>query len=337
MILQKRSILAALAAMTLASFAAAEPIVLKFASQAPENTPVGSGLAQLASDFKRVTNGEVTLRVFNNSSQGDEASMRQKMDTGLLDGAVFDTFGLSHISPEMMAICAPAVIRDRGELDYILKKTNALSTSRIEEKGYKVLGYASVGWVHFFSRYTISNPDDLRKYRIAVNPYEKELMELYKLAGLNIVLAPSTTMLQQLQAKSVDIFYTTPMYLSYQWTSYQSVANHMTELKVCPVVGGIVLRKKSWDKIPAQYQQAIMDATANVAMKISDEFMQKEDGIVNGLTKYGLTIVPSTEAENTQWRDQFAEAVAKGTGKVFPKDMIDLINQSLAEYRGKKK
>jgi TRAP-type C4-dicarboxylate transport system substrate-binding protein len=127
------------------------------------------------------------------------------------------------------------------------------------------------------------------------------------------------------------------MYLSYQWTSYQSVANHMTELKVCPVVGGIVLRKKSWDKIPAQYQQAIMDATANVAMKISDEFMQKEDGIVNGLTKYGLTIVPSTEAENTQWRDQFAEAVAKGTGKVFPKDMIDLINQSLAEYRGKKK
>lgn len=314
----------------------AGPLVLKLASQSPENTPIGAGLAKLAAEIKRISNGQVTLKVFQNSSQGDEESMRQKINTGLLDGALFDTFGLSHISPEAMALSAPAVIANQGELDYILKTAEPVIRQRIDAKGYHVMGLATVGWVRFFSRYKITTPDDLRKYRVAVNPYEKELMQLYKLAGLSIVLSPLTTTLQQLQARSVDVFYTTPMYLSFQWTSYRDVGSQMPDLKVCPVVGGIVLRAQSWEKIPDEFKAPIAAACDSITKELSQQFVEKEDQILADLGKYGLNPIPISPAEEAQWRTEFAKAVEKGTGTVYTKEMMDIINKAIAEYRGRK-
>ena len=315
----------------------AQTITIKIASQAPENTPIGAGLSKLASDFKRISNGQVILKVFHNGSQGDEEGMRQKMNTGLLDAALFDTFGLSHISPEAMALSAPAVIGDENELEAVLAKATPVIRRHIEEKGYQVGALTTVGWVRFFSRYVIKTPDDLRKYKIAVNPYEKELIELYKLAGLNIVMSPLTTMLQQLQAKSVDVFYTLPTYLSYQWTSFAGVASHMTDMRVCPVVGGIIFRKQSWEKIPAQFREAMLAATEAVGQQVSSDFLKKETTIIADLSRNGLTVVSVSDADRLAWRSEFAKAVAKGTGPVYTKEMMDLINQTLAEYRSSHK
>jgi TRAP-type transport system periplasmic protein len=316
---------------------AAQTVTLKIASQAPENTPIGSGLAKLAADYKRISNGRVVLKIFHNGSQGDEEGMRQKMNTGLLDGALFDTFGLSHISPEAMALSAPAVIADDKELVLVLAKTTPIIRRHIEEKGYQVGALTTIGWVRFFSRYSIRSPDDLRKYKIAVNPYETELIQLYKLTGLNIVMSPLTTMLQQLQAKSVDVFYTTPTYLAYQWTSFQSVASHMTDLRVCPVVGGIVFRKQSWEKIPPEFREGILAATEAMGDDVSREFAKKESTIVSDLSKNGLILVAVSDSDRLAWRADFAKAVEKGTGTVFTKEMMDIINSTLAEYRGSTK
>ncbi len=328
-----RIYIAAVLATSIAGFVPAVPVTLKLASQAPENTPIGAGMAKLTAEFKRISGGQVQLKVYHNGSQGDEEGMRQKIDTGFLDGALFDTFGLSHISPEAMALSAPAVIADQDELNYVLKAARPLISDKIADKGYKVLAFATIGWVRFFSRYAIASPKDLRKYRVAVNPYEKELMQLYKLAGLSIVLSPLTTTLQQLQSRSVDVFYTTPMYLSFQWSSYKDVGSKMTGLKVCPVVGGIVLSNRAWDKVPEAARQPILDSAQAVADEISAEFIDKEDSIISELKKYGLTEVAVGPAELAEWRSQFAEAVEKGTGSVYTREMMDLINGSIADYR----
>jgi TRAP-type C4-dicarboxylate transport system substrate-binding protein len=333
----KRSIAVVSASLLLAFQLQAQTVTLRIASQAPENTPVGAGLAKLAAEYKRVSNGKVVLKVFHNGSQGDEDGMRQKMNTGLLDGALFDSFGLSHISPETMALCAPAVIGDKSELDYVLQRAEPVIRKHIEDKGFHVGALTMVGWVHFFSRYPIKTPTDLRKYKIAVNPYEKELIQLYKLAGLSIVMSPLTTMLQQLQTRSVDVFYTTPTYLSYQWSTYASVASHMTDVKVCPVIGGIVFRKQSWEKVPAECREAIEAANAAAGLEIGAEFLKKEATVVTDLQQYGLVLVQTSDEDKILWRNDFAKAVEKGTGSVFTQEMMDLINSSLAEYRNGKK
>jgi TRAP-type C4-dicarboxylate transport system substrate-binding protein len=333
----KRALASGILSIFLAATAGAAPITLKLASQAPENTPIGSGMAKLASELKRISKGEILLKVYHNGSQGDEEGMRQKMNTGLLDGALFDTFGLSHISPETMALSAPAVIADQGELEYVLEKTKPLIRSKIEAKGYEVIAFATIGWVRFFSRYPIATPQDLRKYKVAVNPYEKELMQLYKLAGLTIVLSPLTTTLQQLQSRAVDVFYTTPMYLSFQWSSFKDVGNQMTGLKVCPVVGGIVLTKRAWEKIPVAIQGEVAAACEAIGQGISNEFISKEDAIISDLKKFGLREVAVDAAGAKVWQEEFAIAVEKGTGTVYTREMMDLISQATREYRSKSK
>jgi TRAP-type transport system periplasmic protein len=333
-----RRLAASLALSILAASVHAAPVVtLKFASQAPENTPIGAGMAKLGAEIKRLSEGRVVFRVYGNGSQGDEEGMRQKMDTGLLDGALFDTFGLTHLSPEAMSLSAPALIADQAELDRVMVDAIPFMKERISAKGYHVAAFATIGWVRFFSRYDISTPDDLRKYRIAVNPYEKELMQLYKLAGLSIVLAPMTTVLQQLQSRSVDVFYTTPTYMSYQWSSFKDVGSKMVGLKVCPVIGGIIISNRSWAKLPDDVKGGFDSACEGVAAEISKEFTQKETEVIDGLKKYGLTEISISDAELALWRSEFAKAVEKGTGTVYTREMLDLIRAAVADHRRPKK
>lgn len=315
----------------------AAPITIKVASQAPENTPIGAGLARIAAEWKRISGGQLILRVFHNGTQGDEESMRQKMNTGLLDGALFDSFGLAHIAPEALSLCAPAVIADQEELDFVMTRAAPVIKGKMEDKGFRTLALTSIGWVRFYSRFAIAEPSDMRKYKIAVNPYEKELIQLYKLAGLNIVLTPITTMLQQLQARAVDIFYTTPMYLSFQWSMYKDVGSHMTDLKVCPVIGGIVLSKRAWEKIPESYRGEILKATESIAAEMSADFIKKENAIVADLARNGQKTVSVSAAAERAWRDEFARAVEKGTGTVFSKEMMDLIHAAQADFRKEEK
>jgi TRAP-type transport system periplasmic protein len=333
-----RRLIACIALSFLAASIHADPaIILKFASQAPENTPIGAGMAKLGAEIKRLSGGGVVFRVYGNGSQGDEEGMRQKMDTGLLDGALFDTFGLTHLSPEAMSLSAPALIADQAELDRVMVDAIPFMRDKISAKGYHVAAFATIGWVRFFSRYDISTPDDLKKYKIAVNPYEKELMQLYKLAGLSIVLAPMTTVLQQLQSRSVDVFYTTPTYMSYQWSSFKDVGSKMVGLKVCPVIGGIIISNRAWAKIPDEIKSDFDAACDGVAAEISKEFTEKETVVIEGLKKYGLSEIPISEAQLGAWRTEFAKAVEKGTGTVYTREMLDLIRAAIAEHRRAKK
>jgi len=332
-----RRLAAAIFLFAAAAACAAPAVSLRIASQAPENTPIGAGMSKLAADVLKLSNGRVSLKVYHNGSQGDEEGMRQKMDTGLLDGALFDTFGLTHISPEAMAISAPALIFDQAELEYVMKTAAPFMRDKLAAKGYRSVAFATIGWIRFFSRYEIRTPADLRKYRVAVNPYEKELIQLYKYAGLSVVLAPMTTILQQLQAKSVDVFYTTPTYLSYQWSSFKDVGSRMVGLRVCPVIGGVILSNRAWAKIPEDLKGPFAEACVDAAESISSEFILKEDGIIASLKGYGLSETSLSDAELSLWREEFAMAVEKGTGTVYTKEMLDLIGKSIAEHRKARK
>ena len=67
--------------MVLLVIAVAGPVAaqeIKLASVAPEASPWGRALNQLAVDWQRVSNGRVRVRVYHNAIAGDEAIVQME-------------------------------------------------------------------------------------------------------------------------------------------------------------------------------------------------------------------------------------------------------------------
>ena len=133
-----RIVLAAVFAVFAATAAFGQKQTLKIASIAPENTPWGASLNKLAAEWKTITNGEIELKVYHNGIAGSEADMLRKLKLGQIQGAVFTSFGLNEITPEVLTLSCPFLIRDNAELDLALAGIRGDLEAKIESKGFKI-------------------------------------------------------------------------------------------------------------------------------------------------------------------------------------------------------
>jgi TRAP-type C4-dicarboxylate transport system substrate-binding protein len=110
-------------------------ITIKMASPIPEATPWGKFFNQIANDWKRITNGEVELIVYHNGVAGNEKDVVRSLRLNQIQGAVLSTLGLYEITPEIMTLSCPFLIRDDNELDLILAALKGDLETRINSKG----------------------------------------------------------------------------------------------------------------------------------------------------------------------------------------------------------
>ncbi len=259
------------------------------------------------------------------------------MDIGTLDAGVFDSVGLHTISPEVLTLSIPNMIRDDKELDYVLSKTDAYMRARLEEKGYYLLAWSKAGWIHFFSKRPVVGPGDLKKMKLAVNPNDQELQSAFKTLGYNIVPASINNMIQSLNTGSVDAFYTSPLLVSTQWSAFASLSPYMTEQPIAPFVGVILMRKASWAKVSDELKPKLLESLSRIAKEIDAEVAKKEAAGIAAMMKIGLKVPPLTPEAKAQWEAEYSTGMESGLGAIFPKAMVDIATAAIAEYRKKGK
>jgi TRAP-type transport system periplasmic protein len=333
--MRKIALLAALAAVAIAS-AAAKPVTLKLATAVPENTPWGQGLDKLAADWLALSEGLVVLKVFH-GTHGDTGSIRQKMDIGTLDAGVFDSVGLHMISPEVLALSIPSMIRDDKELDFVLAKADEYMRKKLDEKGYKLLAWSKAGWIRFFSKRPVVTPGDLKRMKLGVNANDQELQQAFKAQGYDIVPASMTSMVQALSTGAVDAFYTSPLLISTQWSAFAGLSPYMTAQPVAPFVGVVLMRKSSWAKIPDELKPKLALSLAAIAKQIDAEVAKKEAAGIAAMVKLGLKVPPLTPEAKAEWEAEYGKGMESGLGAIFPAEMVGLVSSALAEYRKSKK
>lgn len=328
-----RAICASALTFLLTVQASALPVTIKLAAQIPENSPIGHGIIKLAGEWKRLSGGNVLLKPYLGGSLGDDESMRQKMNTGFIDAAVLTSSGLAPLVPEFMALSAPSLVRSQDEVPTALAAIKPLLDRGLEEKGFKALAITMGGWVRFFSREPLATPAELKAMRFALSPYDSNLWQLFKVMGVNVVTVPSTTLLQKFQSKSVDVMYSSPVYMSYQWSSYSKSLTSMLDLPICPFLGCVIVRQASWDRVPAALRQALTEATEAVAAEIEAEMISKEESVIKDLSNYGLRVVKPSPAQSKDWMEEFTAALENDKEEAFPREAVGLIRKALAERR----
>jgi TRAP-type C4-dicarboxylate transport system substrate-binding protein len=333
--MNRRGWLGLFLAVSMAGAQAAEKSVkLKLGTLAPAGSSYHKSVLAMGDKWRKASGGAVQLTIFPGGTQGGEADMVGLMQTGNLDAGLLTAGGLSEIDPSALALqIMPMSFRSLQEVDYVGEKLRPQLEARLAAKGYIVLFWSDSGWVRFFSKMPVLHPDDLRKAKVFSDVSSSTQFDLWKMSGFNPVALEATAIPQALLSGTISAVPTVPIFaLAAQ---LDSQAKYMLELNWAPLVGAAVVRKKAWDRVPAEMRPALLSIAAETGQQVKAAGRAESDAAVAAMVKRGLKVQKVTPEVDAEWRAVLDKIQDQIRGKIVPADMFDAAQACLKEYRSK--
>jgi len=307
--------------------------VIKIGSVAPDRSPWNDALKEIAREWETITKGQVRLKIYPGGIAGSEDDMIRKMKVGTLGGAVLTNIGLTKIDPDAFVLSTPFMFQSEKEMAYVMERLIPTFENQIREKGFKVVIWTMSGWVNFFSKDPVLYPQDLKKQKLSFTTGEPAMEQAWKKSGYHIVPTELKDLMMALQSGMVDAFYLPPLVAGSG--QYFPLAPHMCSLKIAPLVGGMVIVDKIWERIPENYIRPMMDAVDRVSKKLSGETDALEKKALATMKKNGLIVHEAPADSLPKWKEAAAKGMDELIGKIFTRDIFDRLQQILKEYRQK--
>lgn len=335
-----KKFIAALAVLALAVSASAAPstappaagaVVIKIGSIAPSRSPWDKALEKMARDWEQISNGTVQVKIYPGGIAGSEQDMIRKMRLGVLQGGVFSNMGLAKIDHSLTVLCIPFLFYSREEFNAVFDRVKPAFEKSIEEKGFKTMLWTLAGWINFFTKTPVVDPDDLKKLKVSVTADFPEVEQVWKKMGYEVVTGSANDLMIQLQSGAATAAYL-PALLAGSGQFFALVP-HMLSPSLAPLVGGLLLSDKAWAAIPADLHQPLLDAVAAAARGLYDETMGLEADAVKMMKDNGLVVHDPPAAALAKWREAAGRAVDGLIGPVFSKEIYDQILGYVQEYR----
>jgi TRAP-type C4-dicarboxylate transport system substrate-binding protein len=300
---------------------AAEQVTIKMATLAPQGSEWHQVLQEMGASWERASRGQVAFRLYPGGVAGDDADVVRKMRLGTLNASLLSGTGLFEIERSVLAIQIPLAYANYDELDCVLEQMGPQLEKQLEAKGFVLLGWSDAGWAHFFTKEPVRTPDDMKKLKMFVWAGDDRYVELWKKAGFNPVPLPSTEISTALQTGLVNAVTTTTQgAVLLQW--YKQV-NHMTDLKWGVLLGGIVVSKAAWEKLPADVRASMKESAVAACRRLSQFSRQSEPKEIDVMQKHGLKVVPVDDAALNEWRKLLDGVLPQVRGSYMPAEPMD--------------
>ena len=309
-------------------------VTIKMASIVPENTPWGQFLNRIASEWKKITNGQVNVIVYHNGTAGKEDEIIRSMNLNQLQAGVLSTFGLTEIAPEVMTISCPFFIRNDDELDLVLNEVKSELEEKINDKGYFTLAWARVGWVKFFSKAPVFVPYDLKNQKLATNGEYEKLNQAFKTMGFHMVPVAQDDILIALNSPMVDAVYSSPVAVG--GTQIFGLAKNMASINIAPFMGAIIINRPTWRAIPERYKAAMIEAVRREELELDKTVRKFEGDMIKTMGNYGLKVNQLSPTQEQLWYDEIERAMPSMVGTFIDRGFYNRIQVILRDYRGRR-
>jgi TRAP-type C4-dicarboxylate transport system substrate-binding protein len=317
----------------LASQPAHAQISIKMATMVPRDSSWYRILRECAEQWNKISGGKVNVTIYA-GTQGDDPDIVRKMNLKILDAAVLTSLGLSEIDKSVYALSVPMMYSDYDEVCSVLEKMRPHLESNMEAKGFIALNWADAGWLHFFAKKPVASPDDLKKLALFQWAGDPRTLEIWKTAGFNPRPGALTELATGLQTGLYEAFTASPQ--AAVITGYFANAKYMTDLDWALLLGGTVIRKDVWDRIPSDIKPALMQAQREAAQKLKTDIRQSTVRDIQSMKARGLIVVPVDAGLRDQWRAVVDKAKSKIRGDFAPADAYYEALKYRDEYRQQK-
>ncbi len=312
-------------------------ITIKLASPIPENTEWHNGLLEMGDEWRTISDGKIRLRIYPGTIAGSEGDMVRKMRIGQLDAGVFSAFGMKFMVPETFVVTLPGLIKNDRELDYVMNNWIGRFDAEFREEGFELMAWTKAGWAYLFGDIPLVVPEVLQKQVLAVDNTETEIAAAFKSLGFNVATVSLTEIMVALQSGYANSLYAPPSAAAaFQWFA---LAPYMTEYRLAPVVGGIVMSERTWSRIPVEYREPMKKSVAEMAKQFQADSLDLNKKALRIMEENGLIRVPIDKKQIELWdRKMMAgHSLIVGEGKSIPlnayNDLMDQLNE-LRENEG---
>ncbi len=309
---------------------AAHGLNIKLASLAPTGSPWELGLRRIAAEWERLSGRTITVRTYPGGVAGDEPDMVREIRIGTLNAALITVSGLQGIFKGVKTLSYPLLLRNDGELAYVLGKMKPYFEEELQKRGFKVVAWSPGGWVYIFSRFPVVTPDDLRRQKLWVWNSDPDEIQAFQNAGFQTVELASTDLTASLQGGMVDAVVTSPLVAaSSQWFG---IASNMCSLKLGPLWGAAIVSTRTWAEVPADLQPKLIESAQRILDGLAPDLVKSDGEAIAAMKEYGLKInvvPPQVEAE---WAALLQKTFSGLVGRTYDRDAFQRATGYLNEY-----
>jgi TRAP-type transport system periplasmic protein len=312
--------------------AAERALRVNLGTLAPRGSSYHLSLQAMAEKWKLAPGGGVRLVIYPDGTQGSEADMVRLMRVGSLQAGLLTAVGLSQIEPGVTGLQSlPMMFRNFDEFEYINDKLRPMLEKRLLDKGFVVLFWVDAGWIRYFSKELMLTPDDMKKNKVFVWAGYPAQVDMMKKHGYNPVPLETGDMLSGLRTRLVTAVPSPPVFALA--TQIYTSAPHMLNINWAPLVGGCVVKKETWDKIPDAGRAALLKAATEAGKEIRASSREESDEAVAAMKKRGLIVHDPTTEQMATWRAGAEVFYPDIRGTIVPADIFDEVESLIKEYR----
>jgi len=302
---------------------------LKLATLVPDGSIWDRALKEMGSEWSAATDGRVSLRIYPGGVAGDEADVVRKMRIGQLHAAALTVSGLGEIDSAFSVFATPLMFDSYDELLHVLERLEPELERRLEAKGFVLVHWGHGGWVHLFSKRPARSLADVKRMKMFAWAGDDPRVQLWRRAGFHPVALASTDILIGLQTGLIEAFPTPPLAaLSLQWFRETP---YMSEIGLAPLVGAVVVSKRSWDRITAEDRARLESIAQRYEDRLATEVPEQDELAIEQMKRRGLEVVAVEDP--AAWKaaaELFAEA---SRGELVPASILDSVLAEIEAFR----
>ena len=315
------------------SSSSAKTLVIKLATLAPEGSSWIATFNSIDKEVREKTDQQVRFKFYPGGVLGDEKDMLRKMHIGQIQGAALTSAGLSAIYNEMDVFQIPFLFQSHDEVDYVLMEMDAFFRKGFDKNDYVLLGWSEGGFVHLMSTKPVATLDDLRKVKVwtwADSPMTKVIFDE---ANVSAIPLSVPDVLVGLQTGLVDVVYAPPSgAISLQWFTK---TKYITDVNLIYLIGGVVMKKKLFNKMSPAHQNILMDAFRRQMAQLKKTIRKENQEAVQVMVKHGVKIITPSPAQVSEFKTVSEKAIQRLVDKSFYKKVKDEFSVKLEAYRKK--
>lgn len=313
------------------SVASAATVRIRMGTVAPKGSVWTEGLEEIRQEWKRISDGQVDLRIYPGGVLGDGPEMVRKVRSGTLQAVALSAIGLSRIDEGVGCLSVPMMFESDDELDFVRDRIAPQLEQRLEQRGFVVLNWAEGGWVRFFTKKPARVPDDIRKMKLFTSAGDPDSERLWKEFGFNVVPMSLTDMATALQTGMIEAFDVPPLFALLDRTYSQ--AKYMVDVAVAPVVGGTVIDRETWQRVPERFRPEMLEVSKRIGRELRLKVRKLEADSIREMEKRGLEIVRLDDATLEVWRREAEERYPALRGRYAPAELFDQALALRNQYR----
>ena len=305
--------------------------VIKIATLAPEGSPWIRTLKVVNDEISEKTSNQLRFKIYPGGILGDEKDMLRKVYIGQIQGAVLTSSGLSAIFKEMDVFQIPFLFEKYQEVDYVIKKMDTFFKKGFDDKGFIMLGWSEGGFVHLLSTIPVDTLDKLKKAKVWTwpgSPMTKAIFEEAQVSGIPLSVPD---VLVGLQTGLVDVVYAPPGgAIALQWFTK---TKYCTDVPLIYLVGGLVLKKSVFSKLPPNHQNAMRDSFNQHMGQLKHVIRKENQEALQVMAKHGVKILKPTADQIDEFKALSNKAMNRLGEKSFSKEIRAEVEGHLKTFR----